>query len=616
MRDFLSLHILHSAGNAATAAVLLAVLPSLAVAQPVLSPRPALILAGSAETASQWMTDQGDVATDGAGVWLVLWPDSTGYIRASRSVDDGQSWSLGAAVGPQWSHGWARLATDGAGNWLAAWRGQGGLFVSKSTDLGATWASPAKVAEYHDAAYPAAYLAAPQLVFGGGVWVFMWGDRWQDTCLFTSRSVDNGDTWTEPAALSSSACYQYPPTSQFRVATDLAGNWLTVVLKRWGSSDRILAFRSVDQAQSWSAPTDLFTDQHPSRVEELGLAAGPGGEWMLAFGGLYDSTSDDPFNPDVHVMRSHDEGLTWDAPALVDATSLQSRKQITDARRPFVLYEADSQRWWVMWVKQGLPFDKGDSDLAYVTSEDGGDSWSRVIALNASSSGDGLMDSAVSYVLASGTLIVPHWRYQYLGRYGGDVPPPMRFDTDVGLAITRSRVGCPAEPATSCLPSNGSSRLQIRNLRGTNDSLRWNWTAANGFAQAIGDPGVDGNLRFCLYERTDVAVRLVFDREIVAGGTCRGQPCWATTAASATMKYRDPRAARSPIKLLSLGPDSGAPTRFDLRAGGSALGPPLLPVPTGGSIVAQLVDNQDSVCWGASMTRLVQDDANTLVALE
>ncbi len=82
------------------------------------------------------------------------------------------------------------------------------------------------------------------------------------------------------------------------------------------------------------------------------------------------------------------------------------------------------------------------------------------------------------------------------------------------------------------------------------------------------------------------------------------------------MKYRDPRAARSPIKLLSLGPDSGAPTRFDLRAGGSALGPPLLPVPTGGSIVAQLVDNRDSVCWGASMTRLVQDDANTLVALE
>jgi len=164
------------------------------------------------------------VATDGAGHWVVVWDSDddlggtigTDYdILVARSTDNGATWTAPAALttNSAWDR-FPRVATDGGGNWLAAWMSSddlGGtigsdvdILVARSTDNGATWTSPialdTNAASHSDLDWAGCAGVASD---GGDNWVAVWDSRDHDTgCdMVAARSTDNGATWSDPTAL-------------------------------------------------------------------------------------------------------------------------------------------------------------------------------------------------------------------------------------------------------------------------------------------------------------------------------------------------------------------------------------------------------------------------------
>ena len=137
------------------------------------------------------------VATDGAGTWVVVWSskddlgDTIGTdddILFARSTDDGDSWSVPAALNTNAASDSGNdvspwIASEGSGKWVAVWTSNDSLggavgsdndiFVSRSSNNGATWIAPSVVNVYADVDYGADW--NPVAAYGGdGSWIVVW----------------------------------------------------------------------------------------------------------------------------------------------------------------------------------------------------------------------------------------------------------------------------------------------------------------------------------------------------------------------------------------------------------------------------------------------------------
>lgn len=200
---------------------------------------------------SDWGNDfNPSVTTDGNGNWVAVWEskdDLGGTIGADRdilvahSTDNGATWmdpgvlnsnastDLGHDFGPQ-------VTTDGAGNWVAVWEQSRSIMVSRSTDNGKTWTALDLLHTAGDSRYP-------QVTTDGyGNWVSVWYSNdtlnaavGTDDDIFVALSVDNGATWTTPAALNSNATTDAGSDATPQQMTDGASHWVTV----WVSTDSL-----------------------------------------------------------------------------------------------------------------------------------------------------------------------------------------------------------------------------------------------------------------------------------------------------------------------------------------------------------------------------------------
>jgi cysteine-rich repeat protein len=209
-----------------------------------------------------------EIATDDNGTWIVAWyadssgATSIGYdgdIMVARSVDGGATWSAAVPVNPNATSDtvvdlWPAIATDGHGVWTVVWSSvigtiemSGGqrdiitALVSRSTDNGATWSLPVSLDP--DAAADAAVDEELRLATDGGPnWMAVWVRRVpstdndyyaNDSEVDVARSADGGATWQRPAPIPGSAVIDLVVDLP-DVATDRAGTWLAA----WGSFDR------------------------------------------------------------------------------------------------------------------------------------------------------------------------------------------------------------------------------------------------------------------------------------------------------------------------------------------------------------------------------------------
>jgi len=320
------------------------------------------------------------LTTDEQGTWVAVWhsTDSLGDtigtdwdVLVAHSTDDGATWTAPAALNANAASdagidAWPQVTTDGQGDWIAAWSSDDSLgdtigtdadiLVARSTDGGATWTEHAVLNT--NAASDAGGDNWPQITTDGqGDWVAVWrsGDSLGDTIgtdldILVANSTDGGATWSAPAALNANAASDAEDDGLPQLTTDGKGIWIAI-WPSWGSlgdtigtDADILVARSTDKGFTWSAPaalnanasTDLGYDGAPQ------LTTDGQGTW-IAIWSSGDSLGDTIGTDwDILVARSVDDGVTWTAPAALDANAASDAESDTLPQ-----LTTDAQGTWV-----------------------------------------------------------------------------------------------------------------------------------------------------------------------------------------------------------------------------------------------------------------------------
>ncbi len=242
-----------------------------------------------------------------------------------------------------------QIATDRAGNWVVVWRSHddlggtigtdGDILVARSTDDGATWTAPAPLNT--NAATDSGFDYAPEIATdGAGNWVTVWGCR--RTCLggtigtdadiLVAHSTNNGATWTDPTPLNTDAATDSGDDNIPAVTTDRLGVWLAV----WDSSDSLSGIIGTDA--------------------------------------------------DILVSRSADAGATWTDPTPVNTNAASD---MGDDYDPQVTTDG-AGNWLAVWrSSDSLGGTIGtDRDILVSRSTDNGSTWTDPAPANANAASD------------------------------------------------------------------------------------------------------------------------------------------------------------------------------------------------------------------------------------
>ena len=408
------------------------------------------------------------LVTDGQGTWLAVWAATGAFgadsdVLSSRSTDHGVSWTSPVPVNGSPASDEAfdfapAVATDGNGTWVAVWTATNGadtdIFVSRSTNAGATWSAPAPL--YADAASDTGNDDRPQIaVDDGGVWLVVWdapGRFGNDRDVLYARSLDGGVGWTAPAALGSNATTDRGTDQRPQPASDGAGGWLVV----WASTDSlgntigidfdILVTRSADGGITWSpvralngnAAGDHALDDRPQ------LATDGNGTWVVVW--VSDDTLGDTIGPDLDILtsRSGDGGLTWSTPHALNGNAATD----TGADGAPVV-ATDGQGTWVAVWETNDPMGGalgGTYDIVMAHSLDGGANWSAPHQLDPGAPSDARRDVSPQIVTDGRGL----WNAVWAGAGG-----TFGADGDVLRAAGRERCGDgTVDPGEQCDDGN------------------------------------------------------------------------------------------------------------------------------------------------------------------
>lgn len=223
---------------------------------------------------------------------------------------------------------------------------------------------------------------------GTGNWVAVWAstDTLEDTLgddydILLARSLDNGQTWTDPAPLNNTADTDSDDDLYPVVVTDADGVWITV----WFSGSGILLARSTDNGLNWSDPAVVSI--------ELGSRWGGGdfpeiatdgnGNWLVVWEATDENLEFD-VERDILVTRSTDDGLNWTVPVPLNSIAASDSgggdTAGIDDTRPVVATDRHGH-WVVAWEwRAGFIY---DADLSVAGSSDNGATWTETEFLNA-----------------------------------------------------------------------------------------------------------------------------------------------------------------------------------------------------------------------------------------
>lgn len=303
----------------------------------------------------------------------------------------------------------SQVRSDGNGLWICVFSSDDtlndtidtdfDLLYVTSTDDGASWSDPSPLNT--NAVGDNANDVNPQLATdGAGTWIVVWrtveitGTYNPDGELAYSRSLDNGQSWSPPAVLNSTA-----PTDGAtndagqKIATNGAGAWVCV----WtadpltGSPD-ILCTYSLDNGQSWSSAATVNSraavidraDARPS------LATDGQGTWMCVWDSNDNFGDTTGLDWDIMYAVSTNDGQTWSDQAPLNSNAIRGG----DDTAPAVASDGRGT-WVVTWLSHDSRVFGGDSDVAYAVSTDLGATWSDIAPIHPDAAADWNADEDV-----------------------------------------------------------------------------------------------------------------------------------------------------------------------------------------------------------------------------
>ncbi|HYB98973.1 MAG TPA: sialidase family protein [Candidatus Limnocylindrales bacterium] len=204
------------------------------------------------------------IATDGLGTWGIFSDGGGTQVQLDRSVDGGLTWLPRQRldfddVNNVYSDFFIDAATDGTGNWVACWRRGGTVVATRSADNGQTWSSPVFVGS----AGFGSPLGLAMTTDAHGSWVIAWGLQAapvvdEETGIHVARSIDNGATWSAPQLLAATFAsdHGYEEDVGLEVGPDGAfyASWHTS-FGTTGQDPDVFFSRSLDGGQTWTTPS-------------------------------------------------------------------------------------------------------------------------------------------------------------------------------------------------------------------------------------------------------------------------------------------------------------------------------------------------------------------------
>ena len=280
--------------------------------------------------------------------------------------------------------GWVNLATDCAGNWLAVWTSQAegedfDLLSARSTDNGATWTDPVPVTQN-----TGSELIHSLATDKNGVWMVVsettdtLGDEiGPDQELLVMRSTDNGATWSPPRWLNTNAPTDNRNDYEPSIAVDVRGLWIVSWYADQGDDFRIYIARSSNAGVTWSSPSALnSTPLDYSEGASLLTATDSKGHWVAAWNAINLSGNE------VRILasRSTDGGQTWSAAKPINPNSAND----SNFDYLMALATDEHGNWAAAWVSEDQLDDALESDIEAAFSTDDGETWSQPVPIDTS----------------------------------------------------------------------------------------------------------------------------------------------------------------------------------------------------------------------------------------
>lgn len=250
------------------------------------------------------------IAVGSAGNVYVVWEDDTPgntVIMFSHSTNAGVSFSTPINLSNSSADSSTQqIAVDSSGNIYVVWENDTlnlGIFLSRSTDGGATFSAPATLSTNPSGSY------SPQVAVGlSGNLSVVWEDDANSAAdISFTYSTDHGATFATPASLS----YHNANSMSAQVAIDLSGN-IDVVWENnsLGYFD-IFFSRSADNGVTFSTPADISDGSGEAQDPQITLDA------KGNINVVWEDNTPPSINPDIYFARSGNGGTTFSSPVNV-----------------------------------------------------------------------------------------------------------------------------------------------------------------------------------------------------------------------------------------------------------------------------------------------------------
>ena len=246
-------------------------------------------------------------------------------VRASRSADEGLTWSTPVALSPQTSVSIivVGVAVDGdaaAVLWNTRDAGTVTYFAAVSSDGGSTWGAEDLVDAVPEGGN---WPGVGDIALNSGSVVVLYHD---DSSVLARRSTDSGQTWSAATTLDTSGVVEFS-------ARSLASNGATL-LALWGRQGEVYVARSADSGATWGASTHISADLGTSSRENTG-GISMAGDVAVATWTTYSSNL-------FAWAESSDGGQTWTPPAQGPYIGDSGNSTAVAADLPYVVAVAHS----------------------------------------------------------------------------------------------------------------------------------------------------------------------------------------------------------------------------------------------------------------------------------